>query len=38
MLTSPSLPTKLIIRSHKGPYARDKQHDLLGMDKGDKQT
>jgi serine/threonine-protein phosphatase 5 len=25
---------KLIIRSHEGPDARDKRHDLLGMDKG----
>ncbi|XP_062191931.1 serine/threonine-protein phosphatase 7-like isoform X2 [Phragmites australis] len=25
---------KLIIRSHEGPDARDKRHDLLGMEKG----
>uniref|UniRef100_A0A0E0IEE4 Serine/threonine-protein phosphatase n=1 Tax=Oryza nivara TaxID=4536 RepID=A0A0E0IEE4_ORYNI len=25
---------KLIIRSHEGPDARDKRHDLLGMDNG----
>ncbi|CAM0147086.1 unnamed protein product [Urochloa decumbens] len=25
---------ELIIRSHEGPDARDKRHDLLGMDKG----
>jgi serine/threonine-protein phosphatase 5 len=25
---------KLIIRSHEGPDARDKRHNLLGMDKG----
>lgn len=34
MLTSSFLPSKLIIRSHEGPDARDKRHDLLGMDKG----
>lgn len=34
MLTSSFISTKLIIRSHEGPDARDKRHDLLGMDKG----
>ena len=34
MLTSSFLSTKLIIRSHEGPDARDKRHDLLRMDKG----
>jgi hypothetical protein len=34
MLTSSFHSTKLIIRSHEGPDARDKRHDLLGMDNG----
>ena len=34
MFTSSFHSTKLIIRSHEGPDARDKRHDLLGMDNG----
>jgi len=34
MLTSSFHSTKLIIRSHEGPDARDKRHDLLEMDNG----